>query len=292
MNGEATSLDAQEVNLRGSETVAPEAKTPRVFISYSHDSSAHKKWVGDMASNLVRKGVDVIFDQWDVGPGDDVVKFMERAVAESDRVLMVCTETYVRKVDDGKGGVGYEAMVVTGELIQDLGTAKFIPIVLQESGGHALPRCVSTRFWVNLSEGQNVAEQLEILLHELHNAPKLPKPQLGKNPFAAEVCREITTEKLIGADGVPAAEKDPGNLFGTGLALAKHDDLIGWRRLVQSTRQEMAKGLAVWREKYERIGSVKVAKLPEIVYEAAAICSPLISLAVAGAVSGNNKFGN
>ena len=73
----------------------------------------------------MENGIDVILDQWEIEPGDDVPKFMERAVNEADRVLMVCTESYVRKADDGKGGVGYEAMIVTGELVRDLGSSKF-----------------------------------------------------------------------------------------------------------------------------------------------------------------------
>jgi hypothetical protein len=105
-----------------------EEKIPKVFISYSHDSAEHKKWVGELASILVKKGIDVILDQWDLGFGDDVPKFMEKGVSDSDRVLMVCTETYVKKADEGKGGVGYEAMIVTGELVKNLGTSKFIPI--------------------------------------------------------------------------------------------------------------------------------------------------------------------
>ena len=105
--------------------------TPIVFISYSHDTKEHKAWVAALAQRLVEKGVDVLFDQWDLGPGDDVPKFMEHAVARAHRVLMICTEAYVRKADDGKGGVGYEAMVVAGELVRDLGTNKFVPIVRQ-----------------------------------------------------------------------------------------------------------------------------------------------------------------
>ncbi|MGD0815304.1 MAG: toll/interleukin-1 receptor domain-containing protein [Verrucomicrobiota bacterium] len=274
-------------------------KPPRVFISYSHDTPAHKKWVGELASKLVKKGVEVVLDQWDLGLGDDVPKFMERAVSEADRVLMICTETYVRKADDGKGGVGYEAMVVTGELVKDLGTAKFIPIVRQESGGNVLPKCVGTRVWVNLSEGQNVEEQLETLLRELHNAPKLPKPALGKNPYATEAAKGIplaTPEDGIildkFRDDAGTEVRDVGDLFATGLGLTRRDDLMGWRKLVQKTRQETAKNLVAWRAKYESVSPVVIEKLPHIVSEGAAIYSPLISLAVAGAVSGNNKFSN
>jgi hypothetical protein len=104
---------------------------PIVFISYSHDSEEHKTWVRDFATALRNVGIDVILDQWEIGPGDDVPKFMEQSVRRALRVIMVCTEQYVRKADDGKGGAGYEAMVVTGELVQDLGTRKFIPIIRQ-----------------------------------------------------------------------------------------------------------------------------------------------------------------
>lgn len=127
-------------------------KAPVAFLSYSHDTREHKAWVALLAQRLVNKGVDVLFDQWDLGPGDDVPKYMERAVARADRVLMVCTEAYVRKANDGKGGVGYEAMVVTGELVRDLGTNKFVPIVRQTNDPKSRPHCVSTRFYVDLSE--------------------------------------------------------------------------------------------------------------------------------------------
>ena len=54
---------------------------------------------------------------------------MEKSVREAQHVLMICTETYVRKANDGEGGAGYEVMIVTGELVKNLGTSKFIPII-------------------------------------------------------------------------------------------------------------------------------------------------------------------
>ena len=41
------------------------AETPKVFISYSHDSDAHKQWVIDLGTRLRRHGVDVVLDHWD-----------------------------------------------------------------------------------------------------------------------------------------------------------------------------------------------------------------------------------
>lgn len=54
---------------------------PRVFISYSHDSQSHKKWVMDFAIRLRNSGVDAILDQWELKPGDDLTHFMERNLA-------------------------------------------------------------------------------------------------------------------------------------------------------------------------------------------------------------------
>src|SRR5271166_1722038 len=95
-------------------------QNPRAFISYSHDSKEHKAWVAALAVRLVNDGIDLMFDGFDLRPGDDVVKYMERSVVDAQHVLMICTETYVRKADDGKGGVGYEVMIVTGELVRNL----------------------------------------------------------------------------------------------------------------------------------------------------------------------------
>ena len=170
----------------------PEESAPLVFLSYSHDSKDHKQWVASFAQSLVEKGVQVLFDQWDLDPGDDVPKFMERAVGEADRVLMVCTERYVRKADDGKGGVGYEAMIVTGELVKNLGTKKFIPIVRQGGGDKTVPRCVSTRLYIDLSEDAQYGDAFEDLLRELHQAPEFDQADAREEPISRGiVCRKI-----------------------------------------------------------------------------------------------------
>ena len=114
-------------------------QSPKVFASYSHDSDEHKEWVLKLSCKLRESEVDVILDQWDLGPGDDITLFMENGVRDSDRVLVICTDTYVRKANAGEGGVGYERLIVTAQLAQDLGTKKFIPIIRQSSGDEKTP---------------------------------------------------------------------------------------------------------------------------------------------------------
>jgi hypothetical protein len=159
---------------------------PIVLVSYSHDSPQHKRWVGEIAAKLVTKGVDVILDQWDTGPGDDLPKFMEKAVGRSDRVLMICSDAYVQKADDGKGGVGYEAMIVTGELAKNLAMNKFIPIIRQSRGKTKKPKFLETKYHIDFSDDDQFEERFDELIREIHKAPKHPKPKLGENPFANE----------------------------------------------------------------------------------------------------------
>jgi hypothetical protein len=148
---------------------------PLVFISYSHDSREHKAWVAKLALRLRAAGVEVLLDQYDLEPGDDVPKYMERSVAEADCVLMICTEAYVRKADDGKGGVGYETMIVTGELVRNIGQNRFVPILRRFGEPKLLPRCVSTRLYSDLSDDETFAQNFEELVRKIHKDPKVKK---------------------------------------------------------------------------------------------------------------------
>lgn len=89
----------------------------------------------------------------------------------------------MQKVNEGKGGVGYEAMIVTGEMIKDLGNNKFIPIIKQDSTNPLLPKLLSTKYYLDFSTPKLCDDNLISLLKELHNVRAKEKPQLGKNPF-------------------------------------------------------------------------------------------------------------
>ena len=157
---------------------------PVVFVSYSHDSPEHKDWVLHLASALRERGVDAILDQWDLAAGQDVVAFMEGSIARSDRVLLVCTEEYVSRADSGSGGVGYERLVVTGELVERIDTKKFVPLVRQSASVKRLPHFLGSRLYIDFSAGDAFEARLDDLTREIHGVPKAVKPSLGPNPFA------------------------------------------------------------------------------------------------------------
>lgn len=270
-------------------------EVPKIFISYSHDSPDHKKWVGELASRLVKNGVDVILDQWDLGLGDDITKFMETSVTESDRVLMICTETYVRKANEGKGGVGYEAMIVSGELVRDLGTSKFIPVVKQKDDHRSLPKSVSTRFYVDLSDAHNFDDQFELLLHELHKVPISQKPQLGKNPFSKMPSgTEVPLEPSILTDlsNLIEPSNDISSIYNAALDIARKGDLVAWRRMIKQARSPIPDKVIKWRNKYETNLPGDIESLHKIALEGANIYAMIFSIALAGIESGREMFAN
>ncbi|MDP3272029.1 MAG: toll/interleukin-1 receptor domain-containing protein [Polynucleobacter sp.] len=155
---------------------------PKVFVSYSHDSQAHKKWVLELATRLRKVGVDAALDQWDLGPGDDIPLFMERNLASADRVIMVCTEKYVEKANAGTGGVGYEKMIVTADLMKKVDSNKVIPIVRQE-GTYLVPVFLKSKLYLDFSREDQFEESFDDLTRSIHNAPLFVKPEISTSPF-------------------------------------------------------------------------------------------------------------
>ena len=169
---------------------------PKVFISYSHDSQKHKKWVLDLATRLRNTGVDAIIDQWELRPGDDLQHFMETHLADSDYVLMICTNRYVEKANSGIGGVGYEKMIITSELIKNIDSNKVIPIIRQ-NGTYNVPTFLKTKLFIDFSRTDDFEFSYDELVRTVHNSPLYEKPEIGNNPFTP--VEEVRPEKTSNA---------------------------------------------------------------------------------------------
>ncbi|NGZ86395.1 toll/interleukin-1 receptor domain-containing protein [Duganella aceris] len=156
-------------------------KIPKVFISYSHDSQAHKEWTMNFAIRLRNSGVDAILDQWELQPGGDIPHFMEQNLASADRVLMICTGAYVAKANSGAGGVGYEKMIVTADLMKSIESAKVIPIIRQD-GGRTVPTFLSSKYFIDFSGADNEYAYDE-LVRTLVGAPLFVKPPISHDLF-------------------------------------------------------------------------------------------------------------
>jgi|HubBroStandDraft_6_1064221.scaffolds.fasta_scaffold08611_4 hypothetical protein len=159
------------------------SKSPLAFISYSWDSEVHKKWVLDLATKLQAEGgVQIILDRWDLRPGEDRTIFMEKSVTNSDFVILICTPDYARKANSRRGGVGYEATIITGELAENINPGKFIPILRHgEWDSSSLPVWIKTKLGVDLRDNPYSGEQYQELLRALHKEP-LKAPPIGPKP--------------------------------------------------------------------------------------------------------------
>lgn len=174
---------------------------PKVFISYSHDSTDHKKWVLKLATDLCANGVDAILDQWELAPGQDVSSFMQNGIVSADRVLMVCSENYVAKAETGIGGVGFERLIVTAEVVQSIDTRKFIPLVRSNPRSKKVPIFLGPRIYIDFTDDTVYATKLEELLRELLGAPAIVKPPIGANPFSGEVPKMVEPMRVAGPTG-------------------------------------------------------------------------------------------
>ena len=178
---------------------------PVVFISYSHDSQAHKSWVMSLATRLRGDGIDVIFDLWELGPGHDLPHFMETSISKSSRILMICTDNYVQKANLGAGGVGYEKMIVTGDLLSKIDNNIVIPVL---RGTKETPTFLKSKLYIDLSSLKDFEIEYEKLLRELLGSPLFVKPPLGTAPNFSEAkaptptLRDPVDQLLIAAEKI------------------------------------------------------------------------------------------
>jgi len=201
--------------------------TPTVFISYSHDSPEHADRVLALADRLRQDGIDCTIDQYETAPAEGWPKWMDRQIAKSDFVILVCTETYYRRVmgeeEPGKGrGVKWESTLTYQHIYDDDSKmTRFIPVLFESGKDEYIPTPLrgATYYYVQTERGY------EDLLRRLSNQPRVTKPELGK-PLALAP-RERKPDYLgikISTAKLPSTSPD---LFGRDQELALLDAAWG-----------------------------------------------------------------
>lgn len=116
-----------------------------VFISYSHDSDAHRDFVRGIADRLRKNGVDCLIDQYINGfPAEGWPRWMESQIEAADFVLLICTETYLRRYrgqeTEGGKGVNFEGVVISQTLYDHYyKNTKFIPVIPEDGSFDHVP---------------------------------------------------------------------------------------------------------------------------------------------------------
>ena len=90
-----SAIEGHEVLSEGIQTDS--TSSPRVYVSYTHDSPEHKNWVAELVERLHYDGVDVTFDYWFMEPSRNFWEKITEELSRADVALLVCTEQYRRR---------------------------------------------------------------------------------------------------------------------------------------------------------------------------------------------------
>ncbi len=154
-------------------------KNPRVFISYAQMSTANKNWVKAFATRLRNHGVDARLDIFHLRPGQDLPQWMTNEIILADKVLLICDQYYAEKSDARKGGIGWESMIIQGDMLSHQVQEKYIAIIKEEGIDKSLPIYVRSKFaidWSPYADGnipENAFNELLINLFDCNLEPPL-----------------------------------------------------------------------------------------------------------------------
>lgn len=116
---------------------------PKAFVSYSWTTGEYEQVVDELVDNLAGSGVELVYDKWDLHPGQDKYEYMERSVHDPSIgwVLILCDRGYAEKANDRRGGVGHETLILSPELYEDVRQRRAIPVIMErdEAGQPYLP---------------------------------------------------------------------------------------------------------------------------------------------------------
>jgi hypothetical protein len=107
---------------------------------------------------------------------------MTNELTLADRVIVVSTEAYKRKADGREGGVGWETMIIQGEMTrQPPESTKFQVVVRAPKLDDGLPNYLKTKYVFHCPPGQKDGRFRPDLLHELRGGSTAPP--IGEPPI-------------------------------------------------------------------------------------------------------------
>lgn len=178
----------------------PKIEKPKVFISYAWTSDAYVNKVAAFASSLISIGIEVLFDKFEMKPGNELNDFMEKSVKDTSvtHVLLLLNKTYKEKADTRVGGVGKETQILSEELYNNVNQTKIIPVVFEKgfNGEIFKPAYLGSTYFVDLADESKYDAEFKLLVKSIYGETVYRKPELGTTP--TWVTEEITFEPKLG----------------------------------------------------------------------------------------------
>jgi hypothetical protein len=168
---------------------------PNVFLSYSHDSDAHRERVLGLSERLRADGIPTILDRYVErgSPPEGWPRWMMNSLNAATHVLCVCTETYRRRFlgqeVPGKGmGADWEGALVSQALYDARSrTTKFVPVLFDRADEAHIPDplCGQTHYLLGSEAGYQAL--YDALLDQAGVQPGAigglkPKPRVTGHP--------------------------------------------------------------------------------------------------------------
>lgn len=155
-------------------------KNPRVFISYTGENPENRKWVKNFVCKLRENGVNARVDIYHLKPGHDLPQWMTNELIMADKVLLICDKFYAKKADSRNGGVGWETMIIQGDMMIHTQSNKYVCIIREENFDDGIPLYAKTKFSLQWTSSEILEEEFNELLYYLFDIDI--EPELGKIP--------------------------------------------------------------------------------------------------------------
>lgn len=177
----------------------PKIEHPKVFISYAWTSELYVNKVAAFANSLMSIGIDVLFDKFEMKPGNELNDFMEKSVKDPSvtNILLILNKTYQEKADNRQGGVGKETQIISEKLYNNVNQTKIIPIVFEKGSNGEIykPAYLGSTYYIDLADEEKYDTEFQLLIKTLCGETVYRKPELGKIP--AWVTESISFEPKI-----------------------------------------------------------------------------------------------
>lgn len=154
-------------------SIVSQHKDPvRVFISHTSSTNEAIEWVKKLAIFLIQNGIQARLDKFHLRRGMDLAQWMCNELAMANKVIIVSDKTYKQKADGRLGGVGWETMIIQGDLLSiPPESTKYQVIVREENLSDGLPAYLKTKYAFHAKPSDDAESYRHELVQELLDMP-------------------------------------------------------------------------------------------------------------------------
>lgn len=147
-------------------------KSIRVFISHTSSTDEAVEWVKNLSLFLIDNGIQARLDRFHLRRGMDLPQWMCNELSLAQKVIIICDETYKLKADGRLGGVGWETMIIQGDVANlPPDSTKYQVIVRSEDIQKGMPLYLKTKYAFHAKPSDKVNSFQDELLRELLDLP-------------------------------------------------------------------------------------------------------------------------